>query len=255
MNLYEAIYARKSVRSYVFDPIPENVLDEIRAFYKEIHSLFENIDTELEVLDNRRKNIRRMSLFGVSAPYYLAFYSEEAPRYLMNAGFYMQQLSLFLCRIGYGSCFLGATKLKKDLEQKNGKKLVALLAFGKSKGSWTRNPIDANRLSMDQLCVFKEPPGQYIQSLLETARLAPSGMNTQPWRFVVFENKIHIFSKKYMTRRFQELGEIDFGILFANLMITSDELWLDLDLIRLENIALKYFPNNTYILSALVKEG
>ena len=41
--------------------------------------------------------------------------------------------------------------------------------------------------------------------------------------------------------------------MFANLMVAAEEAWLDVDLIRLEDISQKNFPNNQYVLSAILK--
>lgn len=38
--------------------------------------------------------------------------------------------------------------------------------------------------------------GKVQRKLLEAARVAPSAMNLQPWRFVVTDGKIHMFVKK-----------------------------------------------------------
>ena len=37
------------------------------------------------------------------------------------------------------------------------------------------------------------------------------------------------------------------------MMTVAEELWLDVDLIRLDNISQKTFPNTEYILSAILK--
>ena len=90
-------------------------------------------------------------------------------------------------------------------------------------------------------------------TILEAARLAPSSMNSQPWRFVVYDNRIHIFSKKHSAEQLKKWDEVNFGIMFANLMVAAEEAWLDVDLIRLEDISQKNFPNNQYVLSAILK--
>ncbi len=197
MNLYEAIFVRKSVRSYSMETLPPQILDKIWEHYQETPGLFSGISTDMAILDNRKGQERMLSLFSVKAPYYLAFYSEESERYLMNAGYLMEQMVLYLCSIGLGTCFIGSSKVRKGETEKNGKRLVGLIAFGKSRGSHTRKQSEAKRLPLDELCVFKEVPRQWMNQILEAARLAPSTLNSQPWRFVVYDNRIHIFSKKY----------------------------------------------------------
>ena len=117
----------------------------------------------------------------------------------------------------------------------------------------TRKPVDARRLPLNELCVYKEVPRQWMKQLLEAAQMAPSSMNSQPWRFVVYDNRIHIFSVKKISEKFNRLEEVNFGIMFANMMTVAEELWLDVDLIRLDNISQKSFPNTEYILSAILK--
>ena len=41
--------------------------------------------------------------------------------------------------------------------------------------------------------------------------------------------------------------------MFANMMVVAEEIWLDVDLIRLGDISQKNFPNNQYVLSAILK--
>ena len=54
MNLYEAIFVRKSVRNYSMEGLSNQVLDKIRVHYQELTSLFGNIDTDIAILDNRK---------------------------------------------------------------------------------------------------------------------------------------------------------------------------------------------------------
>ena len=94
MNLYEAIFVRKSVRSYCFDTLPPQTLDKIWEHYKEMPALFSGIGVDMAILDNRKGQERMLSMFSVKAPYYMAFYSEESERYLMNVGYIMEQMVL-----------------------------------------------------------------------------------------------------------------------------------------------------------------
>ena len=253
MNLYEAIFVRKSVRNYCFDTLPPQTLDKIWEHYKEMPALFSGIGVDMAILDNRKGQERMRSMFSVKAPYYMAFYSEESERYLMNVGYIMEQMVLYLCSIGLGTCFIGSNRVKKAELEKNGKRLVGIVAFGKSHGSHTRRQSEAKRLPLEDLCVFKEVPRQWMTQMLEAARLSPSSMNSQPWRFVVYDNRIHIFSKKHSVEKLRKWDEVNFGIMFANMMVAAEELWLDVDLIRLGDISQKNFSNNQYVLSAILK--
>lgn len=253
MNLSEAIYVRKSVRSYLMEPLSPKVLEDIGNFYREVPRLFPGIETELGVIDNSRCQHKLTGIFGVKAPYYLALYSEKSDKYQMNAGYIMEQLCLYMTAKGLGSCFMGSAVVKGSLTHRDDKELVIMVGFGKSKTSYLRKPQEARRLSLQELCVYKENPKQWGRQILEAARMAPSSYNSQPWRFVVYEKRIHIFSKKTSVERFKKWDELNFGVMFSHIQIVAEELWLDLDLIRLEDISQKSFSNNQYVLSAVLK--
>lgn len=253
MNLFEAIFVRKSVRSYTNEPLSSQMMEDILKQFDEIKGLFGGIETELAIFDNRKGEYKLLGLLGVKAPYYLILYSEEKDRALMNAGYLMEQLSLYLYTRGLGSCFLGAPIISKKYQKRGNKKLMVVLAFGKAKGSCVRKQAEAKRLSLNELCVYKETPRQWMKQLLEAARMAPSSMNSQPWRFVVFDSRIHIFSKKQNSDRLGRWNELNFGIMFSHMMVVAEEIWLDVDLIRLEEITQKNFPNNQYVLSAILR--
>ncbi len=67
-------------------------------------------------------------------PYYLALYTTEQEKCMMNAGYIMQQMVLYLCSHGLGSCYVGMKVMKPSMRKRNDKTLVCLVAFGKSKG-------------------------------------------------------------------------------------------------------------------------
>ena len=253
MNLYEAIFVRKSIRNYEMEPISPQLLKEICDYHKEIEGLNAGIQTEITVIDNTKKHQISLNPFGVKAPYYMAIYTEEKDKALMNAGYIMEQMSLFVCSKGLGSCFVGSAKPKPGMGKLGDKKFVIMLAFGKCKGSPYRKAAEAWRMDLKELSVYKEVPRQWMNQLLEGARLAPSSMNSQPWRFVVYDSRIHIFAKKHNMNHLGKWEEFNFGVMFSHLMLVAEELWLEVDLIRLEDISHKNFPNNQYMLSAILK--
>lgn len=253
MNLFEAMFVRKSVRNFQNEPITPQVMEDILIQFDDSKSLFGGLETELVIFDNRKKQYKRLEMFGVKAPYYLALYSEERDRAQMNAGYLMEQMSLYLYTIGLGSCFVGAPMVPRKLQYRGEKKLMTVLAFGKAKGSHIRKQAEAKRLELSELCVYKETPRQWMNQLLEAARMAPSSLNSQPWRFVVFDNRIHIYSKKRKVGLMENWDDLNFGIMFSHMMIAAEELWLDVDLIRLEELTQKLFPNTQYVLSAILR--
>ena len=255
MNLFEAIFVRKSVRNYIHDSLAPQILEDILKQFGEIKGLFGGIETELAIFDNTKGDYKMLGLLGVKAPYYHMLYSEEKDRAMMNAGYLMEQLSLYLETRGIGSCFVGMAKHRdKELEAKGFVQKI-ILAFGMPKDLNKFRDKEPKRIALDELCVYKEPPKAWVKEMLEAARLAPSSTNSQPWRFVVYENRIHVFSKKPLGERslLNPFTELNFGIMLANVMVAAEEVWIDLDLIKLNNITHKSIPNNQYVISILLK--
>ena len=103
MNLYEAVYARKSVRCFAKEAVSGKTIESIRKFYQEMEGLFGGIETELVILENRKEKRSFMGFASVKAPYYLALYTSNQEKCMMNAGYVMQQLALYVCSRGLGS--------------------------------------------------------------------------------------------------------------------------------------------------------
>ncbi|MDO4621092.1 MAG: nitroreductase family protein [Lachnospiraceae bacterium] len=252
MNLYEAIFYRQSVRNYSMTQIAPDLLRRIGNYYSQITPLFPGIETEIGITENPEGKRLLTGLFPIQAPYYLTIYTEEREKSEMNAGYIGEQLCLYMTTLGLGTCFIGNATLRHAPQNRNGLHLVIVIAFGLPKGAMLRRPDEAKRLRVQDLCVYKDQPTRWMTQVIEAARMAPSSENSQPWRFVVVGSRIHIFSKKDGMDRPKKWAEFNFGVMFSHIAVASEELWLEVDLIRLENVVQKNFRNNQYVLSAIV---
>ena len=54
---------------------------------------------------------------------------------------------------------------------------------------------------------------------------------------------------------FDRKQELNFGIMLANVMVAAEQIWVDIDFIRLENITHMSMPDNQYVLSVLPKQA
>lgn len=77
MDQYEAIFARKSTRQFLMEPVPAETLAKIGAFYEKAEPLFPGIATEIGITENAAGKHVLKGWFGVKAPYYLSIYSED----------------------------------------------------------------------------------------------------------------------------------------------------------------------------------
>lgn len=247
MNLYEAIGCRHSIRKYTEQEVTEKLREQILSFFEKSTPLNDRIGIELDILDNVKGKAEIKGLWKVDAPYYLVLYSETTSGYERNAGYLMEQLVLYLTVKGLGSCYLGGSKAKKAM--KNGKKQVMVLAFGYPDGKLFRESPLARRLPLNELCVFKEEAGEQMKTVLKAARLAPSALNSQPWRFVVYADRIYVFAKKgkFPIKSNDTMRDFSIGIMLSHIMLAAEELWMELETVTEEPFASKVYKNGDYV--------
>lgn len=247
MNLYEAIGCRQSIRKYEEKEVPEKLRGQILSYFDKTSRLNDRIGMELEILDNTKKKAELKGLWKAEAPYYLAVYSETEEGYEKNAGYVMEQMVLYLTAKGLGSCYLGSVKPRQTV--KNGKKFVMLVAFGYAEGRLYRESPLAKRHPLNQLCIFKEEAGEQMKTILKAARLAPSAYNSQPWRFIVYADRIYVFAQKNHFPGFGNASLKDFciGIMLAHIMLAAEELWMELETRTEEQFASKAYKNGEYV--------
>jgi len=254
MNMFESIFARKSIRHFLPEKIEWDVLADFLKFADNLPMLIEGIAVEFKLINNVQNDQKYTGMFSIKAPYYLSISSEPKEDYLINAGYLMQQLNLYLTSKGLGSCFMGSAKPKKSMMATMKYEYIITLGFGKTMEPPYRDSADVKRLPEEDVVVYKEEVRPEIKQMITAARLAPSSMNSQPWRFVVYQNRIHIFCKKnvFLSSILSKTKMIDIGISLANLLLAAEELWVDTSLTKSDIIKSKQFHNNDYILSVVI---
>ena len=249
-SLYEAINLRKSVRRYKQESISQHEMDLILKYVNEIIPIYPEIDFNIVLTDCLNQSFSLVKMVGMKVPYYISFYSEVTDDYMINAGYIMEHLSLFMISRGLGTCFVAFPSGIQD-KDKDGRKLVISLAFGKADGNPYRENNRANRLSKSKICIYKEDPDADIDKLIDAAMLAPSAYNGQPWRFVVYNNRIHVFEKmnRLSNTRWGNWQDIDMGISIANMIVAAEELWIDIVIKSIDEVKEKPYKKNKYIVT------
>ena len=217
-QLYEAIFQRKSIRKFDMASLSPQTITEMQSFTSEIKPLDKDIKYELSYLcTNDVKN-----LLPIKAPHYICLYSEKKSNYLMNVGFILQQIDLYLSANDLGSCWLGMAKPSKQVaETKNGLEFVILLAFGNSNEPVHRtNIFEFKRNIMSSICNIPN-----ADELLQPVQLAPSASNTQPWFFSGSTDKITVSREKLNLIKaplYGKMNQIDIGIALTHLWLSCD---------------------------------
>jgi len=217
-QLYKAIFRRKSVRKYDMAPLPEDTLVKLKEYASKAKPLDESIRYEFAYLGTADVK----NLLPIKAPHYICLYSEKKGNYLMNAGFLLQQMDLYLSVNNLASCWLGMAKPSKEVpEQLNGLGFVIMLAFGNTTESIHR--ADTSEFKRNNLSDISSVAG--TDALLEPVRLAPSASNTQPWFFSGDADVITVSRKKLHLLKvplYGKMNQIDIGIALFHLGLSLD---------------------------------
>ncbi len=242
MDLYDAIIRRQSIRKFEERSIPQDVLNTILDYAKNVERLDDSIEIGIEIVECKRR------LFG--APYYLVLFSEKKDGYERNAGYIMQQIAIYLTVMGVGTCYQAKPSSVSKRDPKGRKRIISL-AFGYTKEELFRDVLTASRLTQPDICKFREEPGANIYKIIEAVRMAPSSYNIQPWRMIVSKDTIHLFVTKtkipFLVK--QEYNEINIGVALANIMMTADNQWIDIKKKYIQALEDKKYKNLKYIVS------
>lgn len=207
------IFKRKSTRSYTGEPVPPEQLDTIRSFLAQLVPLYPEMPIDIRIVG--AEDVRCMQPW--KTPHFIAVSAADTPDSLLNVGFMLQQLDLFLQSLGLGSCWVGLGRPKKpfceDLPH------AILMPFGvAAEPVWREETAQFSRRSMDEIADLPDPR-------LECVRLAPSATNSQPWYFLHDGEKLHVYQVIQGPLKRMSLGKmncIDMGIALCHLALTCE---------------------------------
>ena len=206
----EIIRKRKSIRKYDQAKLGESALDKVRAQIAVLKPLYPEIPYSVEIADKAK------GVFGVTAPHYLVFRSQEQDGHFENIGFVGQQMDLFFSASGIGACWLGMAKP----EDKNAAALpiVILMAFGTPAEPLHRELSEFKRKTLAEM-------SEGDDTRLEAARLAPSARNAQNWFFTAEDGKIRCYRKTLSPVTgmiMNKFPQIDMGIALCHIAEESE---------------------------------
>lgn len=214
-TIQEAIERRKSVRSFDQSGLPEAELKQITDYAAAIEPLIPGTKIKAEVIGP--DDVK--SIMKWRAPHYLAIYAEDSDAGLMSVGYIYEQVVLYMASLGIGTCW--ATSISpQEKHEDDGTKWAAVVAFGKPDGeNALREAGQAKRKSLAEISDRED-------EMVEAARLAPSSMNNQPWRFEHDGDAIHIYCKKQglLKKWMVSQNRIDIGIALGNMKAANSEL-------------------------------
>ena len=237
----ETIKARKSVRTYEEQQIPEQTMRQIREFLNRDDNPF-GVPITFSILDADKD--------GVSSPVILGAHTYVAGKYQKqkNAeiafGYSFEKFILYATSLGLGTVWLAATIDRKAFEkavnlgEDEVMPAVTPLGYAAQKRSVRENLMrkgmkSDQRLPFEKLFfegdfqhpIQEENAGEWA-SPLAMVRLAPSATNKQPWRAVTEGNRVHFYevkTKGYAKEATGDIQKVDLGIALCHFEIAAEE--------------------------------
>ncbi len=247
MNPYEAIFVRKSVRQFQEMPLTEEDKQAIQEYIGMLLPLYGKENWEIVVSENSSGVEGK---FKVEAPAYVVFLSDTAePEDYYNAGYLLENLLLYLQTRNIGSCYQGGVQWIEREGIDGYVRMVAAIGYGVD--SICRERKAFKRKPLRKLVTVREDYDEEVAQMLEAARLAPSALNTQPWHFVVYHNRIHFFIKNGKEQFPMHL--VDMGICMAHMALAAEEAWIDVDFAYLESVAEKKVRKYQYVSTMMIQ--
>ena len=242
-ELYDMIFKRKSMRK--FDEtqfLTREELVEIRQETEKLISIDDDIRVKFEI-------VKRESTTAEWGEYCLLIYSEKKPHYLLNVGYLLEQMDLYLASHDIGACWYGMAETKE--KQVEGLDYVVMLAFGKSQPQDFRREVsEFKRYNREEIW-----RGNFNTDVMDAVRLAPSACNSQPWRMVSDGNCIKVYRNTIIRSfipdsKLPYYNAIDMGICLCFLEISMMKKGYEFDrrLIVEENSNLEFLQNAIYFI-------
>ena len=198
--LYEEVLRRRSVRKYDDEPLTQEELAAAEQALASFAPLYPDVPLYHRIAQRVRGS------FHVEAPQYMIINGRGRERELENAGFLFEQFGLWLSSRGLGSVWLGASKDAQNPREGD----ILAMAFGRpaagetvyrEAGQFARKPIASITNAPDDV-------------RLEAVRLAPSGLNLQPWYFEKQDGRVLVYQAKLKppVSLLYKLADLDMGI-------------------------------------------
>lgn len=271
MELYDAIFYRKSIRKYSNKRIKKELLDEVKNICSDINYLNKDLSIKAHVID--RGHLVHF-LMGkdckVKAPHYIIVTSNKGEDYLQDIGFAMEEVVLKLTTLGIATCWLECDIKRDDIlefvdleseedldaketeeenieKEENLENPYSIIAFGypQEGEKLFKNNKNADRKRINHVCKKLD---KSLEKIVEPLRLAPSMKNSQPWVLYNKENNIHLYEEK-QKKNLSDTNKISMGIALRHFDIACKEFGVDVNYLKMNTK--KKLGKEYYITAAL----
>ena len=204
---YEVIWIRRSRRQYDSNPLDPDALERLHTVCKAFRPFTE---VRAVLVNHSADEVFKGIVFHYGkikgAPAFITFIGNmEDPNVHEKLGYMGEGIVLEATALNLGTCWVGVSfkpELASHLARiKKNEKVLALTPIGYTKERWSLEEKimtgfgrTHKRKSIEKLLTGrKETPWPlWVKTALEAARLAPSAVNRQPWRFSIEQDSIII---------------------------------------------------------------
>lgn len=240
----EAILSRKSQRSYdgnKLSSVDESKITNYLSNEENLIGIFGN-KIKIHIINTLGKNMEKISTYGVvkKAPHYLVTVCKNTREGMIDCGYVVEKLVLYLESEGISTCWLGGTYKRSQLnipvEKGEFIPIILPLGYAAKKRTFSDRTVRSiaksdSRLEFDELFymdTFKESiVDDKLKKRLEYVRIGPSASNKQPWRIVVDHKDVaHLYIERTPNYGYGKLGYdiqmVDMGIAMSHYEISKD---------------------------------
>ena len=204
----QAIKDRKSIRTYTGEKLKEEDVKKINEYISDKKNLIgingNTINIELKEVKGKQSS-GKIGTYGFikNAPAFLIAICKNTQEAMLDVGYVFEKLFLFLTENGLGTCWLGGTFNRNQLNIKGNYgenayiPVISPVGYKAEKQSMTekmirknsngdfRNGIDTMFFANDFSTAITD---EKTREIFELVRLAPSASNKQPWRVIMNDN-------------------------------------------------------------------
>ncbi len=211
-ELYQSIVHRKSVRKYSKKELTQETLQKIEDFWEQTEQIDPEEAVSMKILP--ASHIKMRVGMTYKAPYYIAVYADDTEKGLVNAGFRLQQMDLWLSSHGIGACWLHMMTPDQENAMTDGMPCQITMSIGYSEEELHRSSSsEFKRKTLDQIT-----NGGYYDTELESVRIAPSATNSQLWYFEQLGSRIRTYMI-HGSDAYPKLHVMDIGIALCHLYL------------------------------------
>jgi hypothetical protein len=280
-SVFEIITARKSVRNYTGEMVQPETLKKIDAFIGQLPQSPLGAKVRFQTVaagDDDVKALKGLGTYGVikKPAGFVIGAVEKSETGLVDFGYRMEAVVLYLADLGLGSCWLGGSFSKSRFSERIGAAeteiVPCVISFGvpvekskaidkivrKGAGSDRRKPFETLFFRTDFTNPLSPVEAGRFKRILEMVRLGPSASNRQPWR-IVWDNQTDVFhfyiqrDKLYTHMlkwfRIHDLPKVDLGIAACHFEMAAKETGFSGQWLKADPGLSELPPNTEYILS------